>query len=130
MNGTKIKTSSQTFVHSLSHPLTQTTAFLCNSEDEQIFELSLSLKNTASMLTLPGTSKLEQNIKITNVGGLIFHIFFWGGGLKPLCIKRFFFIGHDIIMVDDILIRHQASTKGHTLLCLEDNGIVSSPSTI
>ena len=51
------------------------TAFLCNSKEEQTFELSLSRNSTSSKLTIPRTSKLELNVEITNVGGLLVHDF-------------------------------------------------------
>ena len=82
------------------------------------------------MLTLPGTSKLEINVKITKVGGLIVYYFVVErDGLKPLCRKEVFVMGREIIPCDDILLRHEASNKSRTLLCFDNDGNVSSPST-
>ena len=84
---TKINTSSQTAVHSLSHPWTQITAFLCNSKDKHIFDPSLSPDGTIIRITFPGTSKLEGNIKITNLGGLLVHDFVGGRYNQVLALK-------------------------------------------
>ena len=64
------------------------TAFLCKSEDKKIFELSLSPKGITSILTLPGISKLGQNVEIMNLGGLLVHDFFRDGYDQILVLKK------------------------------------------
>lgn len=74
--------------------------FLCNSKEEKIIDISSSPNGTTRMLTLLGTSKILQNINVTNIGGLLVQNFVrqvrqntrlkkrikgGGGGLKPLC---------------------------------------------